>query len=437
MAPTLSSADVLPPRRGPATGRTLAGKYLLGDLLGKGGRGEVYAAIQLDLDREVAVKLLSAEGAEGDARDRFLRETRIAAEIRHPGVVQIFDAGIAEDGAPFCAMELLLGDTLAERLEHGGPLPAGEAVAMAAHVCLALQAVHDKGFLHRDVKPGNIMLARRADGGMDPKLIDFGIAKRVAVTDETRRRLTTRRGLGAPRPPIAPTALNVIVGTPRYLSPEQILGTSLDARSDVYALAATLYEAISGLPPFAAEDVGDLLAKILGEAPEPPSRRASSADREVPAPLDAVILGALAKDPAARPASAADFASRLWGALAEARLSDVAAGVPGGVPLDTSPARRKLGLAIVVGVAVTAAALLAVGLTRQPAPGEGRAAPARAYGASALVAAAPTTGAGEAPRAPSASTPALEAAPRPSPSADHPGRRANAPRRSDDLKTPY
>jgi len=409
--------------------RIIAGKYRLDALLGRGASGEVYRAAQIDLARDVAVKLVVAEG--GDARARFLREARTAAGIRHPGVVEIFDAGVDESGAPYCAMELLEGETLAARLARGGPLPMAEAVAMAASLSSALQAVHDKGFLHRDVKPGNVFLARRPDGGTDAKLIDFGIAKRVEVEPAAVRRATLR-GLGWNDGPI-PTAANVIVGTPLYLSPEQIMGATLDARSDVYALATTLYEALSGAPPFVTEDTVDLLARILVEVPAPLGG--------VPGPLDREIRRALAKDPAQRHANASDFAAALWGALAEDRISGGAA--PG------LPTRRGAPL-LVAAVAVAVVAALGVVWLRRPAPSPppehppvvvaATAAPPPPLDVPALApeapSAAPNEGARQEPRAKTARPPAGRA----SATASAPSAPSAAPTTNmklDDLKAPY
>ena len=181
-------------------------------------------------------------------------------------------------------------------------------MAIAAGVCSALGAVHDKGIVHRDVKPSNIFLARRPDGGADPKLLDFGVAKRISVPPDTVRRVTKRYGERHGTP--APTAANMIVGTPRYLSPEQILGHKVDARSDVWALSATLYEALGGAPAFAGATLSELLEKIVVEAPAP------LAPLGVAPALDRVLTRALAKEPA-------DCASRarptLHGALGGAR----------------------------------------------------------------------------------------------------------------------
>jgi len=213
--------------------------------------------------------------------------------------------------------------------------------------------VHDKGFLHRDVKPSNVFLAKRPDGGADPKLIDFGIAKRVAISDDVRRRVNTMRGMGGPA-----TALDMIVGTPLYMSPEQIEGSAVDGRSDVYALGITLYEMLAGAPPFADDDLATLLTKIVVEDPAPLARAAPEAG--VPAALDRAVLSALSKAPADRPATAADFAAALWSALAAARHSPDPAIPP--------PPVRDRRLIVAVGVAALLALSVVALFLRSPPP---------------------------------------------------------------------
>jgi len=421
--------------------RIVAGKYRLGELLGKGGTGEVYRALQIELDRDVALKLLVGGARDQDARARFLAEARVGAVIHHPGVAQVFDAGVAEDGTHYFAMELLEGETLAKRLDRAGPMEPLEAVGVVAGLCLALEAVHAKGFLHRDLKPSNIFLARRPDGGADPKLIDFGIAKRIAVTAETRRRVNTARGLGAP----AATALDLIVGTPRYLSPEQILGDRLDARTDVYALAVTLYEMLAGTPPFVSEEFSELAGSIVMDPVPPLAERVP--EREVPAALDRAILRALSRKPEGRPHSAGDFAAALWTSLAEARHS------PSPLPALPLPSRRHRAVAmLVVASALAVLTLVTVLMVRSAPPRVALAGPSVSLAAAP---AAPPPAPDPAPDEPaSASTaPAPSARPDPKATALRPARRpdplpppassakpaaaAAARYRIDDLKTPY
>lgn len=431
MDPTLPA-----PKTDPTSiGRIIAGKYRLDALLGHGGRGGVYRAHQIELARDVALKLIT--GVDEDARARFLQEARLAAEVRHPCVAEVFDAGVSEDGTPYCAMELLEGETLAARIARDGPMEPQQAVTVMAGVCSALSAVHGKRLVHRDVKPSNVFLARRADGGIDPKLIDFGIAKRVDLGPELVRRVSTARGLGAAHRTPAPTAPGVVLGTPLYLSPEQIMGEPLDARTDVHALGATLYEALSGEPPFVGGDTQDILTKILTEQPASLSQRAPGAG--IPEALDREVLRALAKDPAERHASAADFAAALWTALASARSDSPLAPLPV-VPMGRSPRSGLVAAVIALGVA-----LLAVAWVRR-APHPPPPAPRIATTAATPAVAAPTPteapAASPAPAAPSAPAPT---GPRAEPRGRAPRGQAPAPSaapsatafRIDDLKVPY
>jgi eukaryotic-like serine/threonine-protein kinase len=352
MDPTLPTLSPSQPRTGAATGSVIADRFAVGDLIGRGGRGEVYRAVQIDLAREVALKLL-LEVDDADARARFLQEARVAAGIRHPCVAEVFDAGVAADGTPYCAMELLVGESLASRLERGA-LDPSLAVTVAAGVCSALGAVHDKGLVHRDVKPSNIFLARRPDGGVDPKLLDFGVAKCVSLPTDTVSRITKRYGERQKMP--LPTAVNVIIGTPRYLSPEQILGRKVDARSDVWALAATLYEALGGAPAFAGASMSELLEKIVVEDPAP------LAPRGVAPALERAVMRGLAKEPGDRYASAADFSSALWEAMAETRH-----GTP--IPEASLPVTRYERWFVGAAAAVLLAVLAVVfARSRPPAP---------------------------------------------------------------------
>lgn len=423
-------------------GRIIAGKYRIDALLGHGGRGGVYRAHQIELARDVALKLIT--GVDDESRARFLQEARLAAEVRHPCVAEVFDAGVSEDGTPYCAMELLQGETLAARIAREGPIEPQQAVTVVAGVCSALAAVHAKRLVHRDVKPSNIFLARRPDGGTDPKLIDFGIAKRVDVGPQVTQRVSTARGLGAHRPP-APTAPGIVVGTPLYLSPEQIMGEPPDARTDVHALGATLYEALCGQPPFLGGDTQDILTKILTEPPAPLAQRAP--DAGIPDALDREVRRALAKDPAERHAGAGDFAAALWTALASARRDSPLAPLPVHVAASRSP---RLGIVGAV-IAMSLALLVIAWVRRAPHPAPPALAPVAAApvvaptateqpavipAATAETAPAATRARPEprvrAPRA-SAVTPTSTAAPQSTPTAA-PSATAF---RIDDLKVPY
>jgi serine/threonine protein kinase len=429
-------------------GRIVAGRYRLGALIGRGAQGEVYKALQIDLERPVALKLLRRDASD-EARQRLLREAQITAELKHPGVAVVYDAGITPEGQPYCAMELLKGETLAERVRRDGRVAAEELVPIAAGICSALSAVHGKKLLHRDVKPSNVFLAQREDGGSDPKLIDFGVAKSFAVDAPQVLKRSTLIGLGKRRTPIQ-TVPGMIVGTPVYLSPEQIRGDVADARSDVYSLSVTLYEALTGTPPFDDAAVTDLLVSILHDEPEDPAKRMP--DAEIPAPIAAVVLRGLAKDPADRHASASDLGNALWGALAEAKGARPPSHLPGelsssgAVRLPVTPARWPYVVAL-----LAAAVLLLLALRmRPPASAAAPVAPppsAPVAAAPSAAAPAPSATAVEAPAVPVASAgppaaksarprasqaPAFSAAPAALPPAP-----SSTGFRIDDLKTPF
>jgi serine/threonine protein kinase len=271
--------------------RVLANRYRLEATIGRGGMGIVHRALDQELERAVAVKLLSEDHDDADL-DRFLTEAKRTAALRHPRIVEVFDVG--RDGRDaFLVMELLEGETLAARLAREA-VAAADAVAIGAQICDALGAAHGAGLVHRDLKPANVFLVRSTDGELWVKLLDFGIAKRID---------------GA----TARTDPNAIIGTLEYLSPEQIRGSALDGRADLYALGMTLYRMLTGVLPFKGENIASLIHQHLSVAPLPPRERAP--DRAIPVGLDAAVLKLLAKEPSARPASARDAKRELLAAL--------------------------------------------------------------------------------------------------------------------------
>jgi tRNA A-37 threonylcarbamoyl transferase component Bud32 len=252
--------------------RVLNDRYEIEQPLGRGGMAQVFRATDRVLGRPVAVKVLDRKYKD-DAKfvTRFRREAQSAAGINHPNVVSVYDTG-SEDGLHYIVMEYVDGDTLADLLQREGPLTAGRAVSIAEPVARALEAAHEKGMVHRDVKPGNIMVDRSGT----VKVVDFGIAR--AAADDTL------------------TQTGTVLGTAAYLSPEQAQGETVDARSDVYSLGCVLYEMTTGRPPFTADSTLAVAYKHVREDPVPPSRL----NPDVPPELDAVVMTALAKDPAAR-----------------------------------------------------------------------------------------------------------------------------------------
>jgi serine/threonine-protein kinase len=272
----------------PLVGTVLDGRFQVEKTLASGASGDVYEAQHLTLGHRVAIKILRPGIPETAdiRRKRFLREARVAAGIRSDHVVRVFDFVAPEQGPTYIVMELLHGETLAERLERTGPLTCAEAVDFVVQAAKPLAQLHDEGIVHRDVKPSNLFLERDADGKERIKLLDFGVAAFQAPVA---------------RPDSSLTWSEMIVGTPRYMAPEQIVSSKqVDARADVWALGVTLYELLSGDPPFDGTTVLAVLNQIEHQDPAPLTKRRP----DVPAELAAVVHRCLAKDPASRPADA-------------------------------------------------------------------------------------------------------------------------------------
>jgi hypothetical protein len=268
------------------------GRYEILAPLGAGGMGEVYSARDPQLDRPVAIKVLTASRATGPQLDRFQREARAVARITHPHICTIYDVGDFE-GVPFLVMELLEGETLADRLERG-PLPVDRALVSAGQIASALDAAHRKGVIHRDLKPGNVMVT--ASG---VKLLDFGLAKLKDVEDAEALERSTKS--------LRLTEQGTVLGTVPYMAPEQVEGRQADARTDIFALGVILYEMTSGRPPFEGRSSATVMASILTHDPQP----LSSVRPGVPAGVDRVVKKCLAKDPDERWQSASDLTAAL------------------------------------------------------------------------------------------------------------------------------
>lgn len=277
--------------------RTLAGRYEIGASIGHGGMSDVFLGRDTRLNRTVAVKLLHPELAEDPQfRVRFRREAQDAAKMTHPTIVRIFDAGeesvpdavAGERIVPFIVMEYIEGQLLRD-LAAAGPMPATEAARIVEQVLTALEYSHRAGIVHRDIKPGNIMITP----GGQVKVMDFGIARAISDSAST----------------IAETS--GVVGTARYFSPEQARGVQVDARSDLYSTGVVLFELLTGRTPFVGENPVAVAYQHINAAPPVPSTR----NANVTPALDAVVLKALAKEPANRYQSAADFRADLAAAV--------------------------------------------------------------------------------------------------------------------------
>ncbi|MBL9044617.1 MAG: serine/threonine protein kinase [Myxococcales bacterium] len=261
----------------PLIEEVLGGKLKVQRRIGQGGMGTVYVAEHLILHKPVAVKVLSAQLAlTPDLVQRLHSEARLAASISSPHIVEVFDVGATPDGRPYVEMELLIGESLAQRLARCSALAESDTLRIGEQLATALAAAHESGILHRDIKPENIFLCAR-DGEDFVKLLDFGIAKAVRITEEPR---LTRTG--------------AILGTPLYMSPEQVRGDLLDPRADVYGLGVVLYECLTGSVPHCAASYLSVVAKILTESAEPPSRRCP--DRQISPDLEYIVMRAMARD---------------------------------------------------------------------------------------------------------------------------------------------
>ena len=290
---------------------TVDNRYKVLEVIGTGAMATVYAAEDTRLGRKVALKILRPEQAQDDTfRARFKREAEAVASLNNPAIVAVYDTGSynpSQDGGesasseegtaiPYIVMEYVEGHTLRSILSRGGHLPVRDALGYSEQLLGALQYSHSMGIIHRDIKPANIMVLERTSEDIAKgqpgqiKVMDFGISRAIEEAGE------------------ALTKANVVMGSARYMSPEQVSGKDVDARSDLYSAACVIYEMIAGRSPFDAESNVDLAAKHLSDAPEPPSK---FTPLEVPAGLDAVILKGLAKNPDERYQSAAEFAQAL------------------------------------------------------------------------------------------------------------------------------
>lgn len=279
----------------PLVGHTLDEKYRLEERLGIGGMGTVYRARHLLIDRPVAVKVLNQRFVEDDAaRTRFSREARACGRLQHANAVTVTDFGQSQDGYVYLVMELLEGRTLREVLAKEAPLDAARAVSLMLQISDAVAAAHDAGIIHRDLKPANVFIVQRADVPAVVKVLDFGIAKLAADSLEEEDRMTL-------------TQIGAMIGTPRYMSPEQCDGVELTPAADVYSLGVILYEMLTGAVPFSGSTPLAIAMKHTTELPRSPREIVSS----IPLPLEELVLHTLEKDPQSRPANANEFRREL------------------------------------------------------------------------------------------------------------------------------
>ncbi len=324
----------------PATelvGTTLDGKLRIERILASGAAGDVFEAHHLGLGTQVAVKVLRPGGGETAdiRRRRFLREARVAARLRSPYVVRVFDVVEGDGGLTYIVMELLHGETLAERLARDGRLPLRDAVQFVRQAAHALAEMHDAGIIHRDIKPSNLFLEQAADGSRNVKLLDFGVA-------------ALRQPLAQGESSI--TYSEAFIGTPRYMAPEQVRSSkTVDARADVWALGVTLHELLTGAPPFDGLTIIAVLNQIERGTPPPLEQLRP----ELPDALVSLVRRCMSRDPEDRPPNARAFGEELE------PLLDSGGDRGGSAP---APSRRRV--ALVAGLTLAITILVLLGMRR-------------------------------------------------------------------------
>lgn len=326
----------------------IAGRFRIEREIGTGGMGTVYLATHLGLDRPVAVKIIRREFVgDADVADRFLREARTMAKLHHSHAAMIFDAGNLPDGRHFIVMEFVEGETLSQVLAREGRFSASRAVEIATQICDVLEEAHRLGIIHRDLKPSNILLGKRG-----VCVLDFGVAKVLASSAEST---ATHASTGSGQ----------LIGTPRYMSPEQCLGQRVGARSDLYSLGVLLYEMLAGRPPFVDPLQSALLVK-QATAPAPPLPKLR---QDIGRPLALAVHTLLAKRPEDRPRTAASAKAMLERSLVQTDRT-----VPDIEPMSSMVAAASPGRGILFRVGAplvlvtTFGVLLAWGYTGESAP---------------------------------------------------------------------
>ncbi len=323
------------------------GPYEILGQLGAGGMGEVYRARDSRLDRDVAIKVLpESVSSDPERRARFEREAKAVAALSHPNILAIYDVGV-HDGHLFAVMELLEGETLRERLKSGS-LPVRKATEIAVQIARGLGAAHDKALLHRDLKPENLFLL--ADGQV--KILDFGLARTTADPNS-----------GASETVAAMTDPGTVMGTVGYMAPEQVRGQAVDARADLFAFGALLYEMVSGQRAFQRDTAADTMTAVLKE--DPPELAGTRAD--ISPALDRIIRHCLEKNPAERFQTARDVAFALGSLSGSGTAVSGAVSVSGAAPI-AAPVRRGWTRWLVTGALVAAAAVVGAGVERARMP---------------------------------------------------------------------
>jgi len=277
-------------------GQTLDEKYLIEHRLSAGGMGAVYRARHVQMDRPVAIKFLHQRLLADEAsRIRFQREARAAVRLQHQNAVSVTDFGETADGHVYLVMELLEGPTLREILMKEAPIETARAISIMMQASAAVAAAHEAGIIHRDLKPSNILVTQSPDVRAVVKVLDFGVAKLADHALDDDEGAITLRQAGA------------LIGTPRYMAPEQYNGHELTPAADVYSLGVILYEMLTGMAPFTGSSPVEIAAKHVSDPPQPPRRIVA----EIPEDVERLVLHAMEKAPEDRPANADEFRREL------------------------------------------------------------------------------------------------------------------------------
>src|SRR3954470_24336004 len=286
MSGDFSSEDVThmvtAPGMDPLVGQVLDGRFKVVEPIGTGGMGKVYRAVQQPLNRAVALKVLDynyGAGRDEAFRQRFLVEAALTAKLSHPNTITVIDYGCTPSGIFYIAMEYLDGRTLDQVVADDGPLPWRRALHIGQQVARSLREAHNLGVVHRDLKPGNVMLLHADDDTDQVKVLDFGLVKSFVVGQELEGRAITQQGM--------------LMGSPPYMAPEQGAKNHADPRSDIYSLGTVLYEALSGAPPFIGKGAMEVILKHVS-APVPPMKVPPTLEA-VPREIEALVSRCLAK----------------------------------------------------------------------------------------------------------------------------------------------